>query len=139
MKRFISIIGLVTLSITLISISCTTPVKEIEETTKIENTLQSVSYYKDTIGYETQRLLDAFNIFNEAIDSIGYPDAGYKLWLIQEDSSEIRFMVEGLWPNQEVYEEIHNHQLYKDARENNNEFNWDGLVNIEYHRFTLLK
>ena len=114
------------------------PVKEIEQPKKIENTLQSVSYFKDTVGYETQRLLDAFNKFNEAIDSIGYPDAGYKLWLIQEDSSEIRFMVEGLWPNQAVYDEIHNHQLYKDAWKNNNEFNWDGLVNIEYHRFVKL-
>lgn len=137
MKRCIYIFGLVTLSISLTSVSCTNPVKEIEESTKIENTLQSVSYWKDTIGYDTQQLLDVFNIFNEAIDSIGYPDAGYKLWLIQEDSSEIRFMVEGLWPNQEVYDEIHNHQLYKDAQESD-DINWDGLVNIEYHRFTKL-
>lgn len=138
MKRSISNIGSVTLFILFISISCTNPVNEVEEPKRIENTLQSVSYFKDTVGYETQRLLDAFNIFNVAIDSIGYPDAGYKLWLIQEDSSEIRFMVEGFWPNQEVYDEIHNHQLYKDAQEQNNEFNWDGLENIEYHRFVRL-
>jgi len=137
MKIFIPIIGFVVLSISIISTSCTNPVKEIEETTKIENTLQSVNYMKDTIGYDTQQLLDAFNIFNEVIDSIGYPDAGYKLWLIQEDSSEIRFMFEGFWPNQKVYDEIHNHQLYKDAWEND-DFNWDGLVRMEYHRFIKL-
>ncbi len=134
MKRIIPIIGIMTLSLSLISTSCTNSVKEIEETTKIENTLQSVSYMKDTIGYDTQQLLEAFNKFNEVIDSIGYPDAGYKIWLIQEDSSDIRFMVEGLWPNQKIYDEIHNNQLYLDAWEND-EFNWNGLVRMEYHRF----
>jgi len=138
MKRYISSIGLVTLSISLISISCTNPVKEIEEPKKIENTLQSVSYMKDTIGNDLQQLLSAFNEFNEVIDSIGYPDAGYKLWLIQEDSSEISFMLEGLWPNQAIYDEIHDHQLYIDAWENI-DFNWDGMTRIEYHRFTLIK
>jgi hypothetical protein len=135
MKRFISIIGIVTLSISIISTSCTSPVKEIEETTTIENTLQSVSYLKDTIGYDTQQLLEDFNLFNEVIDSIGYPDAGYKLWLIQEDSSEIRFMIEGFWPNQAIYDEIHNHQLYKDTWENN-DIDLTGLIPVEYHRFT---
>ena len=138
MNKSFSIIGLVTLTFLLISISCTNPVNEVEEPKIIENTLQSVSYWKDTIGRDTQQLLDAINKFNESIDSIGYPDAGYKIWLIQEDSSEIRFMVEGLWPNQTIYDEIHNHQLYKDAQEKIVS-NWDGLVNIEYHRFTLVK
>ena len=138
MKRSISIIGIVTLSISLISISCTNPVNEVEKPKKIENTLQSVSYLKDTIGSDPQQLLEAFNLFNEVIDSIGYPDAGYKLWLIQEDSSEVRFMLEGLWPNQAIYDEIHNHQLYTDAWENF-DFDWEGMTRNEYHRFTLVK
>ena len=138
MKKSISIIALLTLSFSLISISCTNPVNEVEEPKKIENTLRSVSFWKDTIGRDPQQLLDAFNKFNEAIDSIGYPDAGYKFWLIQEDSSEIRFMIEGFWPNQAIYDEIHNQQLYKDAQEMIVS-KWDGLVNLEYHRFTLVK
>ena len=138
MKRSISIIGIVTLSISLMSSSCTNPGNEAELPTKIENTLQSVSYIKDTIGRDPQQLLEVFNLYNEAIDSIGYPDAGYKFWLIQEDSSEIRFMLEGLWPNQALYDEIHNHQLYIDALENAN-VNWDGMTRIEYHRFALIK
>ena len=138
MKRIISFTAIVTLSISLISSSCTNPGNEAELPTKIENTLQSVSYIKDTIGHDLQQLLSAFNEFNEVIDSIGYPDAGYKLWLIQEDSSEISFMIEGLWPNQAIYDEIHNHQLYIDASANDN-FNWDGMTRIEYHRFILIK
>ena len=137
MKRLISFIGVVTLTISIISTSCTSTFKENEENAKIENTLQSVSYMKDTIGYDTQHLLEAFNTVNEAIDSIGYPDAGYKLWLIQEDSSEIRFMIEGFWPNQDIYDEIHNHPLYKGAIAND-DFNWEGLVSVDYHRFIKL-
>ena len=138
MKRIISFTAIVTLSISLMSSSCTNPGTEAELPTKIENTLQSVSYIKDTIGHDLQQLLSAFNEFNEVIDSIGYPDAGYMLWQIQEDSSEISFMLEGLWPNQAIYDEIHNHQLYIDAWEKDY-INWDGMTRIEYHRFTLIK
>ena len=138
MKRSISIIGSVTLFISLISISCTPPVNKVEEPKKIENTLQSVSYLTDSIGHDPQQILEAFIQLNEVIDSIGYPDAGYKLWLIQEDSSEVRFMLEGLWPNQAIYDEIHNHQLYTDAWENF-DFDWEGMTRNEYHRFTLVK
>ncbi|MEA3460351.1 MAG: hypothetical protein U9R49_00640 [Bacteroidota bacterium] len=138
MKRIISIIGIVTLFISLISISCTNPVNEVEVPKKTENTLQSVSYLTDSIGHDPQQILEAFIKLNEVIDSIGYPDAGYKLWLIQEDSSEVRFMLEGLWPNQAIYDEIHNHQLYTDAWENF-DFDWEGMTRYEYHRFTLIK
>ena len=75
---------------------------------------------------------------NEAIDEIGYPDAGYKVWLIQSDTSDVRFLLEGFWPNQDVYNEIHDHQLYKEAYELI-ENNWDGLVSLEYHRFIKIK
>ena len=100
----------------LISVACTQDVQVAEEPAKIENTLQSVSYFKDTIGYDPQVRLGMFASYNTAIDSIGYPDAGYKLWIIQEDTSEIRFMVEGFWPDQEAYEIIHDHPLYQRAK-----------------------
>ena len=120
MKKSIPIIGIMTWLISMISISCTNPVNEVEEPKKIENTLQSVSYLTDSIGNDPQQILEAFIQLNEVIDSIGYPDAGYKLWLIQEDSTEVRFMLEGLWPDQAVYEEYHKHPLYTDAWENLN-------------------
>jgi hypothetical protein len=44
-------------------------------------------------------------------------------------------MIEGLWPNQAIYDEIHNHQLYIDTWEND-AIDWTGLVRVEYHRFT---
>lgn len=122
----------------LIFISCINQTKESEEPAKIENTLQSVSYFSDTVGLDPQALLKSFTIMNEAIDEIGYPDAGYKLWVNQAEDSEIRFMVEGLWPDKATYDIIHENQLYIDASNaDSNQFN--GLVSVEYHRFGKVK
>jgi hypothetical protein len=119
--------------------SCLQKVKESENVAKIENTLKSVSLLYDSIGIEPSEILSSFERINKAIDSIGYPDAGYKLWLVQSDSTKnFRFMIEGYWPNQAIYDTIHNHELYKNA------FNaeiklWSGIKNISYNRFTLVK
>jgi len=134
MKRLINFAVTIIIMISIISTSCTDQVKETEKPVKIENTLQSVSYFQDTVGYDPQFLLEVFTSYNKAIDEIGYPDAGYKIWLIQEDTTDIRFMVEGFWPSQEVYDEIHDHQLYIKAGESDDN-NLDGLVWIEYLRF----
>ena len=123
-----------TLLILLVSISCTNTVNKVEEPNTIENTLQSVSYLTDSIGHDPRQILEAFVQLNDVIDSIGYPDAGYKLWLIQEDSSEVRFMLEGLWPDQAAYDEIHNHQLYIEAWENF-DFYWEGMTRCDNHMF----
>jgi hypothetical protein len=133
MKK-VSIISGIFALLFLISVTCTQQVQTSEEPAKIENTLQSVSYLKDTIGNDPQLLLGMFTRYNEAIDSIGYPEAGYKLWIIQEDTSDVTFMIEGFWPNQEAYNIIHNHPLYKKAGESEeNEFS--GMVRVKYHRF----
>ncbi len=95
--------------------SCNTQVSDSEEPAKIENTLQSVSYFQDTVGIDPAVLLKGFTAMNEAIDEIGYPDAGYKLWMRESDPSDVRFMIEGLWPDQAAYELIHDHQLFNDA------------------------
>ncbi|KPL08859.1 MAG: hypothetical protein AMS26_23720 [Bacteroides sp. SM23_62] len=79
---------------------------------------------------------------NEAIDSIGYPDAGYKLWLVQSDSAlDFRFMIEGYWPDQAIYDTIHNHELYKQATKRADEEDefWESLINTWYNRFTRVK
>lgn len=122
----------------LFTFSCAPQTEETEEPVKIENTLQSVSYFMDTLGYDPQRLLDAFTKTNAAIDEIGFPDAGYKLWIIQADTSDIQFMVEGFWPDQEAYDIIHNHQLYRDAMTADST-TWEGLVSVDYHRFIRVK
>jgi hypothetical protein len=75
---------------------------------------------------------------NEAIDEIGYPDAGYKLWMIQSDTSDVRFMIEGFWPDQATYELIHDHQLYIDAWTAIQD-KWEGLVSVKYYRFEKIK
>jgi len=135
MKKVI-FLGLI---ISIIIGSCTQKVQESEKVVKIENTLKSISLLTDSIRAEPSGLVATFERMNKAIDSIGYPDAGYKLWLIQSDSpKDFRFMIEGNWPNQDIYNTIHNHELYKNAGKEMEEY-WSRLKRISYNRFTLVK
>jgi len=118
--------------------SCNNQSSTTEEQAKIENTLQSVSYFRDTVGIDPQVLSENFGLINDAIAKIGYPDAGYKLWINQEEDSDIRFMVEGFWPDQEAYDKIHSDQLYIDAGDANPGL-WDGLTSVQYVRFSRVK
>jgi hypothetical protein len=113
--------------------------QKVEQDVKIENTLKSVSFWKDSIGNDPHELYLSFERVNKVIDSLGYPDAGYKLWLVQSDSiKDFRFLVEGYWPNQALYDTIHNNELYKNAMmAMENLFN--GLINVSYNRFILVQ
>ena len=119
-----------------IYVSCTPPSSELKDTAKIDNTLKSVSLWYDSIPVEPTELLASFERVNTAIDSIGYPDAGYKLWLLKSDSSmNFRYLIEGYWPDQNGYNTIHTHELYKEATEAEQQL-WKGLHMVQYHRFT---
>ena len=50
------------------------------------------------------------------------------------DTLDFRIMVEGYWPDQETYDIIHDHELYKAAVETE-EAGWAGLKSKWYHRF----
>ena len=135
MKRTIFL----SLIIALIIGSCTQNVKKSQDVPKIENTLKSVSFWSDSIGIDPHELFLSFERVNKVIDSIGYPDAGYNLWLIQSDSSkDIRFLIEGYWPNQALYDTIHANELYKNAFEKEMKL-LGGLKYTSYNRFTLVK
>ena len=122
----------------LVNYSCAPAVSEKAES-QIENTLKSVSLVKDTVSIDQTEFLASLERINEAIDSIGYPDAGYELWIVQSDTvTDFRFMVNGNWPNQEVYDEIHEHELYKSALEPEEEL-WNKLTTTLYCRFTRVR
>ena len=119
--------------------SCTQKDIEKKECSEIENTLKSVSFWQDSLNLDPSLLQASFDRVNKAIDSIGYPDAGYQLWLVQSDSAaDYRFLINGNWPNQEVYNEIHNHELYKNAT-SWDEGLWNKINMISYDRFTKVK
>ena len=133
MKKVI-FLGLI---ISLIIGSCTQKAKVSENASKIENTLVSVSFWKDTLGLAPSECLASIKKINKAIDSIGYPDAGYKLWLIQGDTNKNnRFMMEGYWPNQAVYDTIHSNVLFKNV---SRDVLLGKLKMVEYYRFTIVK
>jgi hypothetical protein len=134
MKTKTNLISILLLFFALpIYFSCTQPTSESEDTIKIENTLKSVSIWHDSVAIDPSELLASFERINAAIDSIGYPDAGYKLWQLESDSIN-RFLVEGFWPDRNGYNAIHDHELYKTAMEAEEQI-WEGLEMAWYNRF----
>jgi hypothetical protein len=140
MKTKTLFIGVIVVSFLIFCFSSCTQ-KKAETELKIENTLKSVHFYSDSIGIEPQEFLLSMERVNKAIDSIGYPDAGYKVWLVQSDTNKtFRFMLEGYWPNQAIYDSIHNHELYKQATSiADKEELWNALKEVSYNKFTLVK
>jgi len=137
MKTKTSLISILLVFFALpIFFSCTQPGSELEDPVKIENTLKSVSLWNDSVRIDPSKLLASFERINAAIDSIGYPDAGYKLWQMKSDSIN-RFLVEGFWPDQNVYDAIHDHELYKTAMKTEEQI-WEGLEMAWYNRFTIV-
>jgi hypothetical protein len=137
--KYILYLGLI---ISLIIISCTQ--KKAVPETKIENSLKSVSFWYDSVGIDPHLLFLSVDRVNKVIDSIGYPDAGYIVWLVQSDTNKAyRFMMEGYWPNQAIYDTIHNNVLYKNANKaatsKEEEEMWKALKGVDYNRFTLVK
>jgi hypothetical protein len=128
---------LATIFIVLVCCLCT---PKSENVVKIENTLKSVSLFYDSVGVNPSDLMSFVEHMNKAIDSIGYPNAGYKLWIVQSDTSkDYRFMLEGYWPDQATYDLIHNHELYKNAGTGDEGKIWKNLKSVSYNRFVIVK
>jgi hypothetical protein len=120
--------------------SCTQRAKDSENAGKIENTLISVALFKDSVRVDPSKLLSYFERRNKAIDSIGYPDAGYQLWLIQGDNNKgFRFMSIGSWPNQALYDTIHKNKTFLRNAKFTAEEEQLGLKQASYYRFTIVK
>jgi len=111
--------AVVLIAVILFTHSCDQPSPEVADIAVIKNTIKSVSLFEDSVGIDPIKLYSEVEVINKAIDSIGYPNAGYKIWeVITDDTLEFRFMVEGYWPDKEIYDKIHDHELYKEASSN---------------------
>ena len=68
-------------------------------------------------------LVGAFSILNSAVQGIGYPNAGYGLWKAggsqNPEAAPLGFdyILEGMWPDQAAYDEIHAAEAYLAAGE----------------------
>ena len=137
MKNLKLIASLVFFTLLLVSFSCDQATVKEEEPAKVENTLKSVSMFSDTLNQDLSVFLAELEKVNAIIDSIGYPDAGYQLWVVQKESfTDYRFMINGYWPDQEAYDVIHENDLYQNAWD---EEVWKGVVRHSYNRFSKAK
>lgn len=129
----------ISLLIIILVSSCTDKPKESQKVDAIPNTLISISFYGDSTGTDASAIAQSFEKVNKVIDSIGYPDAGYKFWLVQSDTSKnIKFMIQGSWPDQEVYNTIHKNESYLNAMKDLQKAA-SNLKSLSYNRFTLVK
>lgn len=108
----------VILSICLVSslafTSCKPKLIPLAQPLKIENTLKTITLYPDSLSADSSQFLKLLEQLNAAIDSMGYPDAGYQVWKVENtDDLFYKFMVEGNWPDAETYDMILHHELYQ--------------------------
>lgn len=123
----------------LMFLSCAQQAAKVAETPTIENTLKSLSIFQDSTSIASSDLRASFQKINVAIDSIGYPDAGYQIWeRDNKDSTGFTIIIEGSWPDQETYDAIHGHELYKKAMDAETT-NWAGINRTQYYRVTKVK
>lgn len=54
---------------------------------------------------------------NTAIKEEGYPGSGYHLYKISDNNSEYKYFMEGVWPDAETYDKIHNSASWKATAE----------------------
>jgi hypothetical protein len=60
------------------------------------------------------KMNSAFLEFNEAIAEMGFPECGYVMYeVLPGYETGYTHILEGWWQNQQVYDQIHNHERYK--------------------------
>jgi ketosteroid isomerase-like protein len=86
-------------------------------------TLKSVHLVNVAPGSTQEDVVEIFTALNAGIQEAGYPDAGYSLWKIGEaeepDTAPIGsdYFLEGLWPDQATYDQIHQAEAFQAAIE----------------------
>jgi hypothetical protein len=76
--------------------------------------LKSVHLFSLTFDVEEALLINALQSLNEAVAEVGYPEFGYRLWEVSiGDDGTFTHLLEGTWPNQETYDEIHRAEVFR--------------------------
>ena len=69
---------------------------------------KSVHFFNLTWDAEEAFLVEALQELNIAIEEVGYPDAGYRLWRVSTHrEGRYAYLLEGIWPDQATYDAIH--------------------------------
>ena len=79
---------------------------------------KSVHFFNLTWDAEEAFLVEALQDLNSAIEEIGYPDAGYRLWKVStRREGRYAYLLEGVWPDQVAYDAIHASAIWQRAVE----------------------
>lgn len=66
-------------------------------------------------GVSEKQLGDFLKEMNRAISAEGHPEAGYHLYKVTDNDDKYKYFMEGVWPDSQTYEKIHNSKGWKDA------------------------
>lgn len=89
--------------------------------------IRSVHLFDLPTGISRTQIADALGQLNQAIVSAGHAEAGYALWEVNQaqvpgyPSVGYAFIMEGVWPSQSAYDEIHEAPAFRAAIEENRE------------------
>lgn len=85
---------------------------ELKNTAKQPNK-KSLHLFELPEGVSEDELSNFLKDMNEAISKEGYPDAGYHLYKITTKDDKFAYFMEGVWPDSEAYDKIHESQGWK--------------------------
>lgn len=95
---------------------------------------KSIHLFNLPEGISEAQLIESLSEINGAIGKIGYKGVGYQLYKVEDETiQEHRYFVEGLWPDQETYHIIHEHEAWKQFAEKYAEM-WDKIQAVEIYR-----
>ncbi len=82
---------------------------------------KSLHLFKLPQGVSEKQLNDFLKKMNTAISEEGYPGAGYHLYKITGEDNEYKYFMEGVWPDAETYNKIHESEKWKAAADSGKE------------------
>lgn len=113
-KNKIQLIGITSLLITFLTITCT-PSVPVSDTVNISPPVKSVMLYDSIYRWSLDTVAAALHRINRAVHIID-DQSGYTLWKIQEDTlSDYRILIEGSWTDQETFDLIHADSAFRKA------------------------
>ncbi len=111
----------------LVVVACWATLADLQSQEKESTPIKSVHLFDLPSGISRAQIEDALGQLNHAIVSTGHAEAGYALWEVNQaqapgyPSIGYPFIMEGVWPSQSAYDEIHEAPAFRAAIEENRE------------------
>ena len=130
-------LSLISIIILFIVINCSRK-SEADKISKGEK-FRSVTMMNLNTDESEAELLKMINSYKIVFDELGHPNSMYQVWKERGDKKgKYKYIIEANWPNQEVYDKVHDSEKYKEL-DKKFKTKFDELVKeSDYSRYILL-